>query len=231
MGTKLKSKYSSKEYIGKKYGMLTITKEAVCEKPGVYVFEALCDCGNITKVREGNLLNGHTTSCRCFRKAVGKRNVKHGGCGKRIYHIWDCIVERCTKGTIASKHYAARGISICEDWKSFAKFEEWAYQNGYDDTLSIERIDVNGNYCPENCKWIPRRLQTRNQTTTHWVEYNGRRMSLAEACEIANMSYKTVHARITQLGWSVEEALTVPIGHYGSGRKAVKARRKHEQFI
>lgn len=211
MGSKNKSKYSSEEYICKRYGMLTIIKEAVYEKPGVYVFEALCDCGNITKIRAGNLLNGHTTSCGCFKKATGERNVKHGGCGKRIYSIWRSVIGRCTKGTVASKHYADRGISVCEDWRSFENFENWAYKNGYSDTLSIERIDVNGNYCPENCKWIPRNLQPRNQTTTHWVEYNGKRMSLAEACEIAGISYKAVFARITKLGWSFKDAISIPL--------------------
>jgi hypothetical protein len=119
--------------------------------------------------------------------------------------------DRCNPNHADSKGYGKRGITICDDWKTYENFAEWARNNGYSDNLTIERIDVNGNYCPENCTWIPLAQQARNRRTTHWVEFNGRRMSLAEACEIAGLPYKQVFERIVKRHWEVEKALTVPM--------------------
>lgn len=119
--------------------------------------------------------------------------------------------NRCNPQNKDSGRYGKRGISICEEWKNYEKFAEWARDNGYKDGLTIERIDVNGDYCPENCTWIPLSIQARNRRTTSWVTYRGREMSLAEAAELAGLPYKQVHYRIKRSGWSVEKALSEPI--------------------
>jgi hypothetical protein len=108
------------------------------------------------------------------------------------------------------KQYAGRGIKVCEEWSNYENFAKWARENGFREDLSIERIDVNGDYCPDNCKWIPIEKQARNRTTTKWVEFEGKRMSLAEAAEIVGLPYKQVHFRLKH-GWSLEEALYVPL--------------------
>jgi hypothetical protein len=92
----------------------------------------------------------------------------------------------------------------------YENFRDWALKNGYELGLTIERIDVNGNYCPENCKWIPLSKQARNRTTTKWVDYEGRTMSLAEAAELSGLPYKEVHLRIKN-GWSEYDALHTPL--------------------
>lgn len=123
----------------------------------------------------------------------------------RLHRVWSCMKYRCNH----NKQYAGRGITVCDEWKSYKQFASWARENGYREDLTIERIDVDGNYCPENCTWIPFEKQARNRTTTHRVEYRGKTMSLAEAAEMCGVSYKLAHERISN-GWSVEDALETP---------------------
>lgn len=123
-----------------------------------------------------------------------------------LHDKWCGINNRCRH----HPRYAGRGIKVCEEWSVYENFRDWALANGYKDGLTIERVDVDGDYCPENCKWIPFEKQARNRTTTKWVEYEGRKMSLAEAAELANLPYKEVHLRIKS-GWSVFDALHTPL--------------------
>ena len=132
--------------------------------------------------------------------------VRHRESHTPLHNVWCGINNRCRH----HKRYAGRGIAICEEWALYENFRDWAINNGYEEGLTIERIDVNGDYCPENCKWIPLAEQARNRTTTKWVEYNGVKMSLAEAAEKAGLPYKQVHFRIKK-GWSVYDALHTPL--------------------
>lgn len=135
------------------------------------------------------------------------RGIKtHGESHTRLHNIWCDINKRCKN----HPKYGGRGIRVCEEWSRYENFAKWARENGYEDSLSIERIDVNGDYCPQNCKWIEFTKQARNRTTTKWVNYMGREMSLAEAAEISRIPYKLAHARLKK-GWSIEKALGEPI--------------------
>lgn len=222
MGVLGKSKYLSDEWIGKKFMMLTIIgyENTYIRKP---IWIAKCDCGNTVRVSANNVINGHTNSCGCYKIKRCKDPRKHGLCGTKLYHAWNCMLQRCRPGRHSSKHYGDRGITVCDEWKDYMSFYDWAIKNGYEDgkNLSIERIDVNGNYCPENCKFIPRNLQTRNLRRTHWVYFQGKKVSLAEASEIAGLPYKTVFARISQLGWSVEDALSIPVKRQNTYKKLI----------
>ena len=136
-----------------------------------------------------------------------KRGIKtHGESHTRLHNIWCDMNKRCKH----NPRYAGRGIKVCKEWEDYTVFAKWARENGYADNLTIERIDVGGDYCPNNCKWIELIKQARNRTTTKWVEYQGRKVSLAEASELAGLPYKTVHLRIKK-GWSVERALSEPL--------------------
>lgn len=130
----------------------------------------------------------------------------HGESHTRLHNIWCDMHKRCKHHPM----YGGRGIKVCDEWFDYENFAKWARSNGYDDSLTIERIDVNGNYCPQNCKWISFAKQARNRTTTKLVNYRGREMSLAEAAEIAGIPYKLAHARLKK-GWSVDRALEEPI--------------------
>lgn len=143
---------------------------------------------------------------------AGRRpaNYSHGESHTRLHNIWCGINNRCNPNHKHTGGYGKRGIKVCEEWKNYVTFAKWARENGYADDLTIERIDVNGDYAPENCKWIKLEKQARNRRTTRWVVYKGEKISLAEAAERAGLPYKQVHARIKS-GWSEEDALTVPI--------------------
>jgi hypothetical protein len=108
------------------------------------------------------------------------------------------------------KDYGGRGITLAQEWLNFDNFAEWALSHGYTDELTIERIDVDGNYCPENCKWITRLEQCKNKRDTLWVMYHGKKVRLQDLAETAVVSYDTVHDRIYKRGWDIERALTTP---------------------
>lgn len=126
-----------------------------------------------------------------------------------LWYRWHGIKKRCLDENSERYHqYGGRGIKVCEEWlESFDNFAEWALSNGYADDLTLERIDVNGDYCPENCKWITLQEQAFNKRDTRWVEYRGERIQLRILCERLGVTYDTVHDRIYKRGWSVEDAI------------------------
>lgn len=116
---------------------------------------------------------------------------------------------RCTNPNYDKyAYYGAKGVSICDEWNnSYDAFEEWALSHGYTDKLTLDRIDVNGNYCPENCRWVTRRCQANNRTSNHMIEYNGKIQSIAEWSRETGIAEGTISQRINY-GWSIERALT-----------------------
>ena len=145
-------------------------------------------------------------------------NKAHGESHTHLHNVWCGINNRCNPEHKNSERYGKRGIKVCDEWHSYEEFARWARANGYKNGLTIERIDVNGDYCPGNCTWISMQKQARNRRTTHWVTYDGRKMSLAEACELAGLPYKQVYWRMAHAGWPFEKAISVPIGAE-NGRK------------
>lgn len=171
-----------------------------------------CSCGKefitrITGVRTGSII-----SCGC----INKRGLKHGLRAHPLYNTWYYMVERCTiKDSYAYKDYGERGISVCNEWKlDFLSFYNWANENGYKKGLQIDRIDNDGNYCPENCKFSTSKEQARNRRNTILVNFNGKQICLTEYCEINNLSYVPIIKRIHGLNWSVEKAINTKIGPY-----------------
>lgn len=151
-------------YVGKKYGRLTIV-DIVFERGQSYAV-CKCDCGKMTKVRPCNLENSHTSSCGCgIAERTSQRLTTHGATGTRLYGIWGGMIARCYDASaIPYKNYGKRGISVCDEWRySFEVFRDWALSNGYDKRLTIDRINVNGNYEPSNCRWATKEVQSRNQ--------------------------------------------------------------------
>lgn len=208
------STYNKEEWVGKRYGSLVVSK-AINKKMkngnSQWFWNLKCDCGGEITTRPIEVIKGRVVSCGCYRKSRMLLSKVHGESHTRLHDIWCGINSRCNPNNVNSRRYGARGIKVCGEWKDFEKFKEWALQNGYEDGLTIERVNVDGDYCPSNCTWTPLEIQARNRRTTMWVTYNGRKMSLAEAAELAGLPYKQVHGRIKKYGWSVEKALSTPI--------------------
>lgn len=149
---------------GKKFGRLTVLEYAFTNKSRKSMWKCKCECGNEIVVSGSHLVNGHTQSCGClFVETLP--NKKHGMRKTRLYRIWLGMKSRCFIQSVPCfKHYGGRGITVCDEWKdNFQAFYDWAMSHGYSDDLSIDRIDVDGNYCPENCRWATWSEQRRNQ--------------------------------------------------------------------
>lgn len=175
------SKINPKEYINKRYGNVVVTDcYWIKEKRYRLYVDYRCDCGNIKSGTIDHLKSGRIKSCGCLRnKTIIKRNTKHNlyKGNKRIFDIWNNMIQRCKNDKNPNyKNYGGRGIKVCGEWQNPEKFIKWAYENGYEEknktdrknVLSIERINVNGNYEPRNCKWIPFSEQGKNK------RYSGR---------------------------------------------------------
>lgn len=146
---------------------------------------------------------------------IGKHGLsRENGTHTRMYRIWVGIKTRCcNQKDKAFPKYGGRGITICEEWKTnFKIFHDWAMANGYSDELTIDRIDVNGNYEPANCRWITIREQSFNRTNSRFITFKGVTKTLAEFAKEYGMSVACLHRRITA-GWSVEDALTKEVTH------------------
>ncbi len=182
---------------GKHFGRLTVGRFAYVKNGKAY-WRCICDCGNETVVQAKELNNGHTKSCGCLQKDIARQHqTKHGYSKTRLYRIWNQMKERCLNPNDSSyQWYGKKGITVCDEWKNnFARFRNWAIQNGYTDDLTIDRIDVYGNYEPSNCRWITMKEQIRNKRTNILVEFNGREMCLADAARLSGISKATLHGR------------------------------------
>jgi hypothetical protein len=148
-----------------------------------------------------------------FRKNANQRNY-HGLRDTRLYHIWFGMKARCYNANSENyKHYGGRGIKICDEWKNdFMKFYDWAIHNGYDDSLSIDRIDVNGNYTPDNCRWATAVEQAKNKRKEFvmTLTYKNKTMTIKEWSKHLNIKEKTIRKRL-ESGWSVEKTLETPV--------------------
>lgn len=134
--------------------------------------------------------------------------TKHSKCDTRLYSIWENIIQRTyNKNNTYYKNYGGRGIKVCDEWRNnFMTFYKWALINGYKDNLTIDRIDVDGNYELNNCRWVDRKQQMRNTRRNRYFNISGETHCLKEWCEIYNLKYDTVDARIRR-NWTIEEAL------------------------
>ena len=143
-------------------------------------------------------------------KKNGRFEKKHGKKHTRIYGIWCAMKGRCAnKHHKSFKHYGGRGIKVCDEWqKDFLKFFVWANENGYADGLTIDRIDINGNYEPGNCRWVSYKQQNRNYSRNHLITFNGETLCLSDMAEKYGINKARLHHRLSH-GWSIERALLV----------------------
>jgi len=174
-----------------------------------------CACGNVyVSQPAGN--SGHCRECGYKQNSITR--TIHGESpdtkknASRLYGIWLNMKQRCTNPNLDFYHiYGGRGITIDPVWNDYLAFKEWALSHGYTDKLSLDRINVNGNYEPSNCRWATQKEQMRNTRRNHLLTFNGATRTMAEWSEITGISYHTLKQRINKSKWPVEKALTTPV--------------------
>lgn len=164
--------------IGNTYGRLTVI-EFDHKRKGHSYYKCLCECGCVTVAEAGNIRKGRTSSCGCVRRELGvAKHLTHGYSDKeRLYNIWIGIKQRCNNPNYKLyKWYGGKGVKLCEEWNDYPMFREWALANGYrdpepgetkGDAMSIDRIDPDMDYCPENCRWISLRENVSHMRNGH----------------------------------------------------------------
>lgn len=171
-----------------------------------------CDCGNVSVVTKSNLVSGHTTSCGCYHKERKlAASTRHGKSHTKVHNAWNAMLDRCTNANYEGYPlYGGRGIAVCERWRVFENFfadmgEPPSPQH------SLDRIDVNGNYEPSNCRWATAKEQSRNRRSNVIVTYQGVTSCLLEHCERLALNYHVV-SRCLRKGWPLDLAITAPLG-------------------
>lgn len=197
-----------------RFGRLLVIRES--DNKNRTAWECLCDCGNTVVVTTTGLRNKGTKSCGCLRAEIAEQtHTIHGGSRKsgrnRLYIIWSSMRERCfNPNHQAYSNYGGRGITICNEWEDFAEFRRWAISNGYDESQTsqtIDRVDVNQSYCPQNCRWISRSEQANNKRNNRYITYRGESRTIAEWSELFGIPYSLLYKRIVTRGWDAVRAI------------------------
>lgn len=203
---------SYEDLTGKTFFRLTVVKPVTVNRRTKW--ECKCSCGE-TKIVDGlELINGHVKSCGCLHKDAmaerAKKSKTYGYTHHRLYACYYRMRHRCENAADGSyKRYGGRGIKVCDEWKNdIMAFINWGLENGYKEGLSIDRIDNDGDYSPENCRWADARQQSNNRHTNKYVSYNGETHTVSEWSRIIGISPLTLNARLSS-GWNVEDALTI----------------------
>lgn len=206
------------DLVGKRFGRLTVIEDDGRRTPkGQVIWHCVCDCGNHTYVQTSYLTTGDTRSCGCLFKETCRlpNTIRHGdaspsGEHTRIYESWHQMKKRCNNPKDHNyKNYGGRGISVCEGWDRYENFRDWALGNGYNDELTLDRIDVDDNYEPSNCRWADAITQGNNRRTNRYVEYQGETHTISEWSRLIGISHDVIAGRLNR-GWSIEDALTKP---------------------
>ena len=182
------------------------------------VWNCQCDCGNTRAVESTQLTSGHTKSCGCLRKElVSKSKTTHGKKNTKIYHVWQSMKCRCgNKNNKSYKDYGARGIKVCDEWleeNGFLNFYYWATNNGYSESLTIDRINVNGNYEPSNCRWVSRLVQSNNKRNNVLITHNGETHNISQWEKMLNIKRGALRSRVSTYGMSPDEAISRSINY------------------
>lgn len=199
-------------YVGKEIEFLKIISYTDRTKSAHRYFLCQCKCGTEKYIRVDQIISGNQKSCGCY-----KYNLKTGFSHSRLYPVWKSLIARCYNPKNQRYNvYGARGIKVCDEWKEdFLSFRKWAYSNGYDESskqgdCTIDRIDNDKDYCPENCRWVSLSRQQRNTAKTIIFEYKGIKKPLIDWAEELNLPYHTIRWRYSKWG-NIDKVLTQPI--------------------
>lgn len=199
-----------KSLIGRKFGKLEVVKMTEKRKRGCVVYECLCECGNKKEASSDQLMTGHTKSCGCLKRE-SPNHLIHGKTNTRIHKIWVQMKQRCEnpKNT-AYKWYGKRGVKVCESWHKFENFYDDVIRLGYRDQLTMDRIDNNGDYGPNNIRFVNREAQANNRRNNIYLEYKNKRISVKDLAELLGLPYTTIIQRV-YFGWSIDRIVNTPL--------------------
>lgn len=207
------------DLIGQRFGRLVVEEYAFTKENKAY-WKCRCDCGNYTNIPTYSLRSGNTTSCGCYRmeRLRDAKGETHSYSGEytskhrpRLYWTWLNMIRRCENPKAPDYYrYGALGISVCGEWHDLSTFLEWAYSHGWEEGLTLDRINNEGNYCPENCRWADKYTQCNNKRTNKFIEFKGEIKTVAEFSREFGIPVYNVYSRLSN-GWTVEDALTKPI--------------------
>lgn len=198
-----------KNLSAQRFGRLIAREPVGTNKSGNTLWRCECDCGGETVAVNSNLTRGNTKSCGChLHDMLVERNTTHGMVRSPTYAVWRSMIGRCyTRSNTDYPHYGGRGITVYVEWRNdFPAFHEWAITSGYADGLTLDRIDNDGDYRPENCRWATQLRQANNKRNTLYITVRGATASLADMCREYGSNYKTTWKRL-QRGWPPEDAL------------------------
>lgn len=198
---------------GLRFERLVALKQIGKDHHGSAIWLCRCDCGNECDVKGYKLKNGVTKSCGCLRKdRMREKQFSHGGAGSRLYSIWLGMKQRCYYPNADSfVRYGGRGIQVCDEWvNAFSAFREWALSNGYRDDLSIDRIDNDGSYCPNNCSWETVVVQANNRSSNRYITFNGVTKTIAQWSADSGIGHATIRSRLSRFG-SDHERVFAPV--------------------
>jgi hypothetical protein len=200
--------------VGQRFGRLTVLS---LHKSGKHTtWNCICDCGKNIIARSDSLRNGHTQSCGCYGQEISKvSGLRHGvfHTNKRLYYIWKGIKSRCDN--MNNKSYGGKGIQLCFEWQNPVNFYNWAITHGYIDNLEIDRIDNDGNYCPENCRWVTEKQNACNRSNNKRITFHNKSLTYSEWERQYGLPQGMISRRINHLHWGAIKAITTPVGAIG----------------
>ena len=220
-----------KDISGQRFGKLTAISYYGTDKCGRATWLCKCDCGNEHIGVGAMLRSGEVSSCGCLYR-------KHNSSNTRLYAIWRSMKGRCSqKNNSNYANYGGRGITVCKEWSGkdgFINFKKWAYENGFDEAKdgneqSIDRIDVNGNYEPSNCRWATREEQGMNKRTNRILCVDGKEMTITQWAKLSGVNYTVIESRI-KAGWELKDAIFLPPKTTCNYKKYYKNEVKNEKL-
>lgn len=197
---------------GKKFGRLSVIEFAGRDKHRHLLWRCVCECGNERLVAKNNLLSGRTVSCGCYASERASNQLrKHGMFSSRFYSVWHDMMRRCyNKNDVHYNRYGGRGISVCEEWHDVRNFVAWCEQKNPDSGMTIDRIDNDSGYSPDNCRFVSLKDNQNNRSSNRNLEFHGETKTVTQWAEKTGIPASVIYSRLDKLGWSVEKALTTP---------------------
>jgi hypothetical protein len=214
--TRLERDMADEDITGRRFGRLVAIRRSATGNGRSWVIQ--CDCGNEFETQRSNLVGRRSCGFNC---PVRREHNAPPWVEEPLHWVWNSMKARVHNPKHKSyPRYGGRGIRVCPEWQKYKPFREWALANGYARGLSIERIDNEGDYRPENCRWATMKEQSRNKSSNLLVKYRGKTTSLVAHAEAAGIPYPVVQQRFTHLRWSIDRALETPVGKRSKGAKA-----------